>query len=615
MASYPSGTDYAEALQNTRICFRAGDLRGGLVRTTPLGIPRAVSGNNASVFQVTGTGQRRFAVKCFTRHVPDQLTRYAAVIAGLRGLDRAWTVPVRYLTQGILVAGRWYPLVQMDWLDATSLIPWVEDHLGDPVGLAGMAEEFATMVGDLTTSGLAHGDLQHGNLLVDRSGRLRLIDYDGMYLPQLRSCGATESGHLNYQPPARTDRDYGPELDNFSAWLIYCSLLLLIVEPGLWELLHRPGDEQLLFGRRDFKQPLAALAVLGGTPGDAVRRIEDCLHASWTATSVPEVPAFDPTRLPAPRQLLAGLPTGVRQQAEIGSGARITAPAGAGAGDCSWQEFRAGSPPVDRSEPPVGRHGGYLGGASWVAGHLPAPAAVSVGGRPDVVRLGLVAIAVLAATLGLTAPGSRALSAGLAALACALFLTGCWAAYSTRPEVGAKRAAAAQARTHTAELAVIDRKLARLRAQLQAELAHRHRRLQWLAAEQARARDGESADLTRAAAELLRRRQELDAACRAARTGTAPASSLRLLEARLASVDLQLTIARGEVARRWHDKHLTLRTSQLALTQASVARTELLRAAIMTGEQARHTTLARQQLAERTASAYRQVTFRRYLLR
>jgi thiamine kinase-like enzyme len=38
----------------------------------------------------------------------------------------------------------------------------------------------------LNRAGVAHGDLQHGNILV-ANGKPKLIDYDGMYVPALRA--------------------------------------------------------------------------------------------------------------------------------------------------------------------------------------------------------------------------------------------------------------------------------------------------------------------------------------------------------------------------------------------------------------------------------------------
>ncbi|MDR7556049.1 MAG: hypothetical protein QN157_10615 [Armatimonadota bacterium] len=112
------------------------------------------------------------------------------------------------------------------------------------------------MVKALQQASIAHGDLQHGNVLVV-DGQLRLIDYDGMYVPALRGEGSHEVGHRNYQHPLRTESDFGPYLDNFSAWVVYVSLIALAADPGLWKQFGG-GDEALLFRRRDFEQPEAS---------------------------------------------------------------------------------------------------------------------------------------------------------------------------------------------------------------------------------------------------------------------------------------------------------------------------------------------------------------------
>ena len=123
-----------------------------------------------------------------------------------------------------------------------------------PAALAAVATNFAKIVVDMAATGIAHGDLQHGNILVLPNGDLKLIDYDGMFVPGLQSMGATETGHVNYQSPARTMSDWGPELDRFSAWTIYLSLVVLTIDPALWMSLHAEGEEALLFTKADYTQ-------------------------------------------------------------------------------------------------------------------------------------------------------------------------------------------------------------------------------------------------------------------------------------------------------------------------------------------------------------------------
>ncbi|MEJ5378524.1 MAG: hypothetical protein WHX93_18290 [bacterium] len=130
---------------------------------------------------------------------------------------------------------------------------FIEKNLGNPGALLSLARRWVEMVKALGEASVAHGDLQHGNVLV-ANRELRLVDYDGMYVPALLGEGSHEVGHRNYQHPLRTEADFGPHLDNFSAWVVYVSLIALAVDPGLWRRFSG-GDECLLFRRRDFEQP------------------------------------------------------------------------------------------------------------------------------------------------------------------------------------------------------------------------------------------------------------------------------------------------------------------------------------------------------------------------
>jgi hypothetical protein len=246
-----TGNDYREAIQNPHINLADDELQQGIPVRDGLGLPRAVSGNFASVFTIV-CGQRRYAVKCFFNTFEDQLRRYQAIHEYLHSVERPWEVEFEFQPKGIRIAGTWQPIVKMEWIDATRLDRYVFDRLNDHVALLELANEFAALVGDLKECGIAHGDLQHGNILVTSTGELRLVDYDGMYVPALQGLGSHELGHPNYQHPARSDKDFDSYLDNFSAWVIYVSLVALSVDPSIWGRV-TAGEEQLVFNRQDFE--------------------------------------------------------------------------------------------------------------------------------------------------------------------------------------------------------------------------------------------------------------------------------------------------------------------------------------------------------------------------
>jgi hypothetical protein len=258
--TFPSGTDYVAAIQNPGVSFSDADLRGGAPELNKHRIPKPISGNFASVFALTATDGRRYAVKCFTRDVPDQRERYEAISRHLAavvpsGLSQPWKMDFKFLPEQILVNGRRWPVVKMAWVEGAPLDRWLTDHRRDRPSIRALADRFVALVSDLERLKIAHGDLQHGNLLVAADNSLRLVDYDGMYVPALATRGAAELGHRHYQAPTRGTRDFGETIDRFSAWVIYLSLMALAVEPLLWDHLREPGAEYLLTSDEDYRSP------------------------------------------------------------------------------------------------------------------------------------------------------------------------------------------------------------------------------------------------------------------------------------------------------------------------------------------------------------------------
>lgn len=275
--AFSSGATYVEALQDTAVCFRGTDLAGAEVRVDALGRPRAISGNFAGVFSVTAADGTRYAVKCFTREVPEQAVRYRAIGEHLARLDADWAVGFEYVDRGILVDGAWYPVLRMEWVEAVNLLRWLDRHVDDPAAVSRVAERFARLVAGLAEAGIGHGDLQHGNLLVADDGSITLVDYDGMHVPALAGLPAAETGHRNYQSPDRTAADFGPEVDRFSAWVVYLSLVAVAADPALWRQLRDEDAEHLLLAESDFADPAGSfrLATLTGHPDARVRGLAE----------------------------------------------------------------------------------------------------------------------------------------------------------------------------------------------------------------------------------------------------------------------------------------------------------------------------------------------------
>ena len=247
----PDLVAYQAAVQHPNTAFADADLRAATVTTTRLGLPRVAAGNFALTYQLR-QGGRCWAVRCFHRDAIDRAKRYAAISHTLATLRVGSLVTIAYFASGVRVDQGWFPITKMPWLDGRPFNRAVEASLGSPSALADLEQRFLALLGDLRKFGLAHGDLQHGNILVEPSGALKLVDYDGMFVPDLRGMLASESGDPNYQHPGRT-LQFNPELDRFAALVIVVALRALAQAPDLWRTYNT--DDNLLFRRTDFVSP------------------------------------------------------------------------------------------------------------------------------------------------------------------------------------------------------------------------------------------------------------------------------------------------------------------------------------------------------------------------
>ena len=140
----------------------------------------------------------------------------------------------------------------MDWVEAQSLKKYLASHLGESFKLVELANNFKEMVTRLHSNHIAHGDLQHGNIMVKDDGNIVLVDYDSMYVPTLSGYSDDIKGLAGYQHPSRWENNQVSEkIDYFSELIIYTSLLTLSKFPNLWNEFNLENTETLLFSSED----------------------------------------------------------------------------------------------------------------------------------------------------------------------------------------------------------------------------------------------------------------------------------------------------------------------------------------------------------------------------
>src|SRR5215469_9988082 len=250
--SYPQITEYQEAVQHPAQAFVDPDLKQGAVAENNLGLPLALSGGFALTYAVT-TPRRKCAVRCFHREIPAIQQKYDATSKKLRSLAIGCFVDFDFQQSGINVRQRMFPIVRMDWVEGDTLGIWLDKHFGDSRALEKARTDFTAIARFLENKGIAHGDIQNGNVMV-AGGDIKLIDYDGMFVPGMRPGNGSETGHKHFQHPDRRVSHFGPEMDRFSFIALDLSLRAVIEDKSLYPKF-REGGETVVFKANDFADP------------------------------------------------------------------------------------------------------------------------------------------------------------------------------------------------------------------------------------------------------------------------------------------------------------------------------------------------------------------------
>ncbi len=250
--AYPQSTEYHSAVQNPELCFIDPELQSGNVRTTPLGLPYALSGGFALTYTIE-SGPKKFAVRCFHREVRDIQSRYEMISKRLKVLNSKFFVDFDYEDKGIRVNNGRYPVVKMRWVEGLTLGDYISKTATNKQKMVSLRDQFRELNDFATQSNIAHGDIQDLNVIVSND-RLVLIDYDGMYVDGLAVGTGNEIGHKDFQHPLRTAKEFGPNMDRFSLILIDLALSIIIERPDLLSK-YKSGGEALLFKANDFKDP------------------------------------------------------------------------------------------------------------------------------------------------------------------------------------------------------------------------------------------------------------------------------------------------------------------------------------------------------------------------
>jgi hypothetical protein len=259
--SYPSLEQYNEVFQHPRTALSDPALKSGSVATTGLGLPLALCGGFALTYTLN-SGTAKFAVRCFHKQSNSLEKRYSSISSRLKTLRSPYFVDFEFQPLGVTVYGKQYPIVKMAWAKGTTLGEFLEQKHKVPNDLRNLLSSLRDLSSYLESQNIAHGDISPDNVMVSDGGKkIQLIDYDGMYVDDLRALGSAELGNRNFQHPKRVSANYDQTLDRFSFIQLSLAIQVLIDNATLWRTTQSDASA-IIFRANDCADPSASSIFL-----------------------------------------------------------------------------------------------------------------------------------------------------------------------------------------------------------------------------------------------------------------------------------------------------------------------------------------------------------------
>jgi serine/threonine protein kinase len=254
--SYPSNIDFLNSIKNS-VCYKSPELIGGTYVTKGVKVLQ-FSGGFSTVFPFIRKDKRKIAVKCWTADIGGTEKRIQMVSKFILKIKAPYFINIYYHDKALLVNEQKHPVLIMDWIDGKSLKDYLNENIGDKSEVLRLAARFLAMIKFFHQNKIAHGDLQHGNILVKSDGEIVVIDYDSMFVEGLEEMDDNIKGLAEYQHPARRRNSKSHfQLDYFSELIIYLSLLVYAEDNSYWKY----ETEFLLFSRDDLLEPEKSILI------------------------------------------------------------------------------------------------------------------------------------------------------------------------------------------------------------------------------------------------------------------------------------------------------------------------------------------------------------------
>lgn len=242
------------AVKNLKTQIRCLHFDGGNPRRSGFDLVSFTGGY--SIVYPIDVGKNTLVLRCWLKDVGNARLRYQKAQKYLEENSLTYFVDFEYVEKGIFAGTKVWPILYMQWVSGLRLNHYLDKYIDNTECIQLIADQFTELVNQLHQKKISHGDLQDGNIIIyeyKSSPKLRLIDYDSLYVPTLQNTERVLHGVPGYQHPLRqTNKLEDTKADYFSELVIYLSLCAYLEQPELWKT---QTEQQLLFTKEDFINP------------------------------------------------------------------------------------------------------------------------------------------------------------------------------------------------------------------------------------------------------------------------------------------------------------------------------------------------------------------------
>lgn len=248
-----STQDIITAIKNLDLFLKIPELKGAQARMNSNGKPFSYVGGFNMVFQLLHQN-KKWAFRVWHVPIGENKTRFQQISKYLGAKRLPYFADFIYDEKALLVNGTLVDTIRMEWIEGSLLKEYIEQNLKNKKKLKAFVDDFLKMCQTLHKNQISHGDLQHGNIMIDNKGDIKLVDYDSICIPDIEGQKELVTGKKGYQHLSRFKTSQASlKSDYFSELVIYLSILVFAEKPELWEKYQVKDTEYLLFSETDFK--------------------------------------------------------------------------------------------------------------------------------------------------------------------------------------------------------------------------------------------------------------------------------------------------------------------------------------------------------------------------